>query len=626
MNIQIQTYGMIILFMLFIFYRSHKTLKLYTEQVFIRAMYISMINLMLDIFSLIFIANMDSLPLLVVKLVCKLYIISLVWESVFALAYVLTDVYSEEIHRKRTGLLYIIAGVQSLLVFSLPINIFVDDSTSYTYGPSVLLVYFFAVFYILAILLLCIFNKKLSRRRSFAVILWMCIWLAAAGIQFLFNNLLLVGFATAVGILILFVIMENPEANLDRKLGCFNSYALGEYLRRIYSRKTDFSIMKLYLSDVLDEKLGSRSDEILLELVSLIAKQKEVYVFRNVDSDITVISDNAVGLKDLAEQSVKLLTKKDIPLKKLASVIVPKGQDFSTPEELMSFLGYISDRYSDGTIIVADEQLINKYREKKLVQQEITAALDEDRVEVFLQPIFSNIERRFTSAEALVRIRQRDGSMLSPGVFIPVAEESGLIVELGDRIFEKVCIFLKEPVVAESGIHYVEINLSVVQFERADLADRLIELTEKHGIAPQLINLEITETASVTARNILLHNMNRLIEYGFTFSLDDFGKGESNLMYVVEMPVSIIKLDYDMSKAFFNSDKAKQVVHAVVGMAHGMDLKLVAEGIETKTEIDAMADAQIDYIQGYYYSRPLPMPEFMEFIRKHTAAEQLSAR
>ena len=161
----------------------------------------------------------------------------------------------------------------------------------------------------------------------------------------------------------------------------------------------------------------------------------------------------------------------------------------------------------------------------------------------------------------------------------------------------------------------MEINLSVVQCERADLADRLIGIAETHGISPKLINLEITETASVKARTTLLSNMNRLIEYGFTFSLDDFGKGESNLMYVVEMPVSIIKLDYDMSKAFFSSDKAKQVVHAVVSMAHGMNLKLVAEGIETKDEIDGMQAAKIDYIQGYYYSRPLPMVEFLEFIK-----------
>ena len=112
--------------------------------------------------------------------------------------------------------------------------------------------------------------------------------------------------------------------------------------------------------------------------------------------------------------------------------------------------------------------------------------------------------------------------------------------------------------------------------------------------------------------------MKKLIEYGFSFSLDDFGKGESNLMYVVEMPVCIVKLDHDMSKAFFCSDKAKHVVRAVIGMAHGMNLKVVAEGIETETEAGEMYVEGIDYIQGYYYSRPLPPGAFMEFLETGT--------
>ena len=160
-------------------------------------------------------------------------------------------------------------------------------------------------------------------------------------------------------------------------------------------------------------------------------------------------------------------------------------------------------------------------------------------------------------------------------------------------------------------------NLSVVQCEKADLSERLISIIEKYQIDPGVINLEITETASIRARKILLENMKKLIAYGFTFSLDDFGKGESNLMYVVEMPVSIVKMDYDMSKAFFNSAKAKHVVRAVIGMAHVMHLKVVAEGIETETEAGTMHGEGIDYIQGYYYARPLPEVEFLEFIRKN---------
>ena len=184
-------------------------------------------------------------------------------------------------------------------------------------------------------------------------------------------------------------------------------------------------------------------------------------------------------------------------------------------------------------------------------------------------------------------------------------------------MFEKVCRFLKESEALSLGLRYVEVNLSVLQCERANLSQRLISIIGQYGISPGLINLEITETASISARITLLENMKRLIDYGFTFSLDDFGKGESNLMYVVEMPVSIVKLDYDLTKAFFRSPKARQVVQAVVGMAHNMGLKLVAEGIETDEEFAGMNQEGLDFIQGFYYSRPLFQSDFLEFLRSH---------
>lgn len=148
------------------------------------------------------------------------------------------------------------------------------------------------------------------------------------------------------------------------------------------------------------------------------------------------------------------------------------------------------------------------------------------------------------------------------------------------------------------------------------MASRLLDIVKKYNIEPRLINLEITETASVSARSVLLKNMETLIANGFSFSLDDFGSGESNLMYVVEMPVSIIKFDYDMTKAFFQSQRAQHVVRSVIKMAHDMGIKLVAEGIETKEEIDVMYREDIDYIQGFYYSKPLPMDNALEFLRE----------
>ncbi len=137
---------------------------------------------------------------------------------------------------------------------------------------------------------------------------------------------------------------------------------------------------------------------------------------------------------------------------------------------------------------------------------------------------------------------------------------------------------------------------------------------EKYGVDPDFINLEITESASMSAKKTLLNNMKNLIKYGISFSLDDFGTGQSNLNYIVDMPVDIVKFDRDMINAYFENGKAKYVMDAAMHMVHGMDLEIVSEGIETKEQYQTMEELGISYIQGYYFSKPLSERQFLEFI------------
>jgi EAL domain-containing protein (putative c-di-GMP-specific phosphodiesterase class I) len=240
--------------------------------------------------------------------------------------------------------------------------------------------------------------------------------------------------------------------------------------------------------------------------------------------------------------------------------------------------------------------------------------MDEDRVEVFYQPIYSVKEKRIVSAEALVRIRNADGSLMPPGMFIPVAEETGSIKRLGEIVFEKTCSFIRNNNLGQYGMHYIEVNLSVEQCESSDLAERYIGIMQQYSVDPSWINLEITETGSIKTRNTLLHNMERLIEYGVTFSLDDFGSGESNLNYIVDMPVEIVKFDRDMTQSYFENEKAMFIMYAAGNMIHEMGLKIVSEGVETHEQLLAIEDFGVDYVQGYYFSKPLPQDEFVQFV------------
>jgi len=621
MNIQVQLCGMIILIVLAVFYKSNKTLQLYAEDIFFRAMIFSIVSLSLDILSIVAIEYRQILPVFFVKFICKTYIISLIWVGMAATGYVLTDILKESTHKRVIKWMLCLTSVQGIIVYALPIYIYDTAGEVYTYGPAVLCVYVFAVLYVLAtVVILFVCYKRVNRRREFAVGLWMAIWIIAAVIQFLNNEILLVGFATAIGVLILLVIMENPESNLDRKLGCFNAYALSVYLKELLGRGQKFSMLNLSFGStkLLDEH-REYAEVMLRGMLRTAEKRKKVMAFINTNSDIVFISTDGDDLYRTGLDILTYFTRDEEWHKETRLTLIRKCEVLTNAEELFGFLTFLHTEYSNEKerVIPIGEKIIEKYKQRYEIEQKITEALAEDRVEVFLQPIFSNEEQRFTSAEALVRIREKDGSLLSPAVFIPVAEESGQILELGERVFEKVCEFLKYSEALALGIQLIEVNLSVIQCERRDLATRLIAITNRHEVSPEYINLEITETASINARAILLENMKTLMEYGFRFSLDDFGKGESNLMYVVEMPVCIVKLDYDMIKAFTSSRKAQMVVRAVVGMAHSMDLKLVAEGVETKEELDAICSENIDYIQGYYYSKPLPTYEFIQFLKEH---------
>ncbi|MBP5266164.1 MAG: EAL domain-containing protein, partial [Lachnospiraceae bacterium] len=217
----------------------------------------------------------------------------------------------------------------------------------------------------------------------------------------------------------------------------------------------------------------------------------------------------------------------------------------------------------------------------------------------------------------LARIRNRDGSLMMPGAFIPVAETSDQIIHIGQRVFAKVCEFLANHDMDKVGIDYVEVNLSVQQCQRKTLAEEYIAIMEKYHVDPRRINLEITESGSVRHRKNLIANMKTLIEYGVRFSLDDFGTGESNLDYIMNMPVDIVKFDRTLTQAYFSSARTKYVIDTVIEMIRGLDLEIVSEGVETQEQYHTMIEKDIDYIQGYYFAKPMPADEFLFFVQSH---------
>lgn len=265
---------------------------------------------------------------------------------------------------------------------------------------------------------------------------------------------------------------------------------------------------------------------------------------------------------------------------------------------------------NDGEVIRAGgEILAGKRRESKILQI-MKNALANGTFQVYYQPIYSTSQEKFHSAEALIRLYDNELGFISPEEFIPMAEKNGMILKIGEFVFRTVCRMMARERIWEKGIDYIEINLSVVQCMQEDICEMLYGIMDEYDIPYSCINLEVTETT--IAKDVLWDTMERMTVGGVTFSLDDYGTGYSNLTNVIKYPFHIVKLDKSMVWYAMENETAMRALRHTVAMLQDLDMCIVAEGVETKEQKDILQEMGCEYLQGYYFSKPVPEKEFLE--------------
>lgn len=620
LNIDVQVCGLIILSVLIYFLVRSETTGLHSARMFKIALVDNLICVILDILSIFAIVYDSVLPRIVTVISCKLYLMSLVSVCFCSLLYACTDIprlYKDA----RVSIVSAIVAVSAMIgIIVLPVQWYHSGLEVYSFGGAVSAAFTAAPLYIMGtIIVTVVFGQQINPRRRAAIWAWMIVEIVAVSLQFLNRELLLVGFSTSVGMMIIFIEIENPEAEKDPVTDAFGYHILHEYVRQCYDDNEPFSGVIVCTGD--DWEVDRQQErQILVAMAAYLKSFKGARVFRGMSNDFAVVFE----LGKVMEHYKEIEERFKQPWLGVYNIqtslfVVPDNRVAETPDEVTGFYHNYRDRYSSGEpiTVVVGELEGRKMRAYKEISLEILNAMAEDRLEVFYQPIYSTKHRRFVSAEALARIRNVDGSLMLPGTFIPLAEENGFIEEIGSRVFEKVCRMMSEVRIGELGLDYIEVNLSVGQCENRELSEKYIRIMEENNTNPDNINLEITESSAITQRKILLDNMNILKEKGCSFSLDDFGNGESNLNYIVDMPVDIVKFDRGMVRDYFRNERAKLIMDSVIAMIQRMNLRIVAEGVEEKEQLDTMEKLGVDYIQGYYFSKPLPQDEFIEFIKEN---------
>lgn len=243
------------------------------------------------------------------------------------------------------------------------------------------------------------------------------------------------------------------------------------------------------------------------------------------------------------------------------------------------------------------------------MENSLRHAVTDDEFRLYYQPQVSIDDGRIIGFEALIRWFSPKYGMVSPARFIPLAEETGIITQIGKWVIENACLFASRLYAAGAKDLYVSVNVSPLQFKQLGFMDMMMAMPEKFGIPPSSIAIEITETTLMESFDTVIEKLKRLGEHGFAIYLDDFGTGYSSLNYLKNLPIHAVKIDKSFISGIHNEGVEKMLVQSIIQMAHNIGLQVVAEGVETQEQLEYLAQCSCNHFQGYLASRPVPEEE-----------------
>ncbi|MBR4223174.1 MAG: EAL domain-containing protein [Oscillospiraceae bacterium] len=245
------------------------------------------------------------------------------------------------------------------------------------------------------------------------------------------------------------------------------------------------------------------------------------------------------------------------------------------------------------------------------VTRDIQKAMADGEIMPYYQPQFDSITGKLKSAEALCRWVRSDGTIVPPMAFIPEMEKDGSIEELDWHICEKVCRMISEQLRAGNKIVRISVNFSRCHVGEPDFANRLTELTDRYGVPHELLDIEITESAAVTCSDRIKEWLKSVRDAGFGVAIDDFGCGLSSLSFVKDIPADVLKIDKSLLSGNCEDERERIVLECIFTFAHRLGLKTVAEGVETREQLEFLRTCGCGRIQGYIYAKPMPEAEFL---------------
>ncbi len=449
------------------------------------------------------------------------------------------------------------------------------------------------------------------------------------GLQYMMRGMLLVGVSNASVLLMVYMSMQNPRELIDIITSVGNEHAFRLQLKTMLEHKNEAHVITVHLTKFqhIHTILGIENSNNLLRKVAAFLHQiaGDGCVFRSSADSFALLVP--VGKSKEIQSQIKERFEQDWEVQEnhvilpLNMVIQHYPQDFHSVSDFLGKNQFLLEQAvteGNGAVVEMNTGLVRKYIRRTKVEMAMMRAIREKSFEVYYQPIYSIAENRIVSLEALVRLNDAEIGLVPPDEFIPLAERDGSILHIGEQVLADACQFLAKHVLSNPsmGIRTIQVNVSMVQCLRKNLVETIVPIIQKYHIPPSMITLEITENTAVSTPDLMLRHMKALGDMGVKFTMDDYGSGNSNCTYLIQFPFEEIKIDKQIVWAAFDNPTARVVLENEIRTISGLGRSIVVEGIETEEQSEMMKQFGVNYIQGYYYGRPMPPMECLRHIRQ----------
>ena len=420
----------------------------------------------------------------------------------------------------------------------------------------------------------------------------------------------------------------SDQAVTDSLTGLPNRFACRVYFNQLIDKKEQFTLVFMDLknfkgiNDVMGRSTGDKVLQAVAErwkstaktmsgtnnLIGRISGDEFVLFIRSYKTEDVVIQT----IQQFRNELEKALTINDIDIHLQASFgYAEYPTDAATHDALVTCVDVaLNEAKHSGrtkTIVRFTPDMLSYEREME-IEQEVRSALEDDRVFYHLQPQFS-IDHQLRGFEALARIRDKDGKLISPGEFIPVAEKTGLVSRIDSTVFRKAAAFFGDAVRKSHSDITLSVNISVQHMMKNNFISEVKSILDECGVPAKLIEIEITESIMIDSTENAFKRLDELKQMGLRIAIDDFGTGYSSLSYLNRLPANLLKIDKAFIDQMNATDSTRQYVAAIISIGHIMNMDVIAEGVEEEDQMETLRNIGCDFIQGFIWGRPMPPEE-----------------